>query len=681
MELLRVNDLSVTYRRGPSRVKALDRVALTLVEGETLGIVGESGCGKSTLAFALARLLPRAADVSGDVLLDGDNLVGMGPEELSRVRWTKIAMIFQAAMNALNPVMTVRRQIIEPMLYHRTETDVESASRRAEELFELVGLPISRLDSYPHELSGGMRQRAVMAMSLACRPKLLIADEPTTALDVVIQDQIFLRLNAAKAALGLSLILVSHDIGLVAENCDRVAVMYGGRIVEVGSAREVLNRPRHPYSAILSRATPSLSSNQELVSLPGSAPDLSRPIVACIFEHRCPMSQDICRVADPSFHSFETGHISRCHFAEAVDPAETLKGLHRFERPPGAVITAPAIVARNLSKSFSLKAGLREILTGQRKRLIAVNDVSLEIGRGEAIGVVGESGCGKTTLAMLLAGLERPTSGTIEVSGTSLASLATQQEKAFRRAVQVIFQDPYEALNPRMRIADIVGEPLLIHNIGLDKEDRYRKVLAMLKRVGLLPAEDFALRFPRELSGGQRQRIAIARAMIVEPRVVIADEPLSMLDASVKAGIMALLADFKRDGVSILVITHDLAITKYLCDRIAVMYLGDLVEIGPSDLIVATPRHPYTQRLLDSVPDAGGERSRGVLTDAEPPNAAARPTGCPFHPRCPLATEMCIRERPPLAVIDERLSACWNAELMRDPSKRTAFHASVNYAS
>jgi len=668
--LLDVHNVSVSYR-GPSRtVKAVDCVSFTLARGETLGVVGESGCGKSTLAFALTRLLKPGTHVDGEVYLEGEDLLRADKVALSKMRWTKVAMVFQAAMNAMNPVVTVRQQIIEPMLFHGIAADRREAGRKAADLFELVGLSPSRLDAYPHELSGGMRQRAVLAMSLSCRPKLLIADEPTTALDVVIQDQIFLKINEIRREMGLAVILVSHDIGLIAENCDRIAVMYGGRLIELGPTHEVLNRPRHPYTAALSRATPTLSADRALVALPGSAPDLSQPIQGCVFAHRCPVRQEICLQMEPPPVAVSSEHRTSCHFGKDLVASDVFGRLRQYQQPEPASSTSKVIEVRNLSKVFQLKRSLSDVFRTRQRQLTAVNDVSLDVRRGEVIGIVGESGSGKTTLGMILAGLEQPSGGTVRIDGVEVGPMRGESRKDFHRKVQVVFQDPYDSLNPRHRIDTIIEEPLRIHGIGASATERREMVNSILARVGLTPPESFAARFPAELSGGQRQRVAIARAMVVKPQILIADEPLSMLDASVKAGVMSLLADFKRDGVTILVITHDLSITRYLCDRIGVFYLGNLVELGPAIDVTREPWHPYTKLLLASVPDETRERPRKRLADAEPPSAEKRPSGCPFHPRCSEATDICGTQVPRTFAEGQRESSCWHVDALRTEANR-----------
>lgn len=664
--VLEVDDLCVDYATADGPFRAVDQVSFNLLSGETIGIVGESGCGKSTVGHALMRLVPDSATTSGSVRLGGRDMLSLTYEELLKHRWRHIAMIFQSAMNAFNPVVTVGRQIIEPMKLHGIASGRSDARRRAEMLFDLVGLPMDRLNAYPHELSGGMRQRAIMAMALACSPSVLIADEPTTALDVVVQDQIFLRLEDLKKRFGLSIVLVSHDIGLIAENCDRVGVMYAGRLVEFGNTADVLRRPRHPYSAVLSRATPSLSAvASDLVALPGAPPGPGANRQGCVFVERCPVALPECREIQPPERTTD-GHRTACHIADEINPGLIASRLSRFTAPDPAVESAPILRAKSVSRRFPLSAAA---IFGRRRMLTAVDGVDLGLSPGEVVGLIGESGSGKTTLGMMLTGLEETSDGSIEVNGTSWKTARGRSERALRRSVQVIFQDPYESLNPRMRIGETLEEPLISHGMG-GQEERRQRVRQVLQRVGLTPTADFIRRLPAQLSGGQRQRVAIARAMIVDPRVVIADEPLSMLDASVKAGIMALLADFKRDGVAILIVTHDLSIARYLCDRIAVMYLGRIVELGRAGEVIDTPRHPYTRLLLDSAPDPFIDRSnRRLLPSAEPPNPSQRPSGCAFHPRCAYSVDRCHKEIPQLEPSQHGLAACWRAaEINLSPS-------------
>lgn len=661
MALLEVRDLSMYYRSQRGMTRAVNGVSFSIEANQCLGLVGESGCGKTSVGYTLMRLLPPNGQiVGGSVLLNGQELTSMKETELEHVRWREMAMVFQAAMNALNPVMTVQEQLVEAMLLHRTTPSRREALRRAETLFDLVGLPAARLRNYPHEFSGGMRQRAVIAMSLACQPRLLIADEPTTALDVVVQDQIFLKLQELRRELGLSMLLVSHDIGVIAENCDQVAVMYGGTVVERGPVTQVFAAPRHPYTTLLLRSTPHIFGGAtSLSSLPGSPPDLTVDRQGCIFAHRCPAATDRCREEEPVPQLTDAGQMVACHYAGQIDPNDLLARVPVFEKSTVEVSSETLVEAAQAEKRFTLNSGLLASLLGNRREVHAVNRIDLSIRRGEALGLVGESGSGKTTAAMLLSKLEDLTGGRITFEGADITGMSGNQLKEFRRRVQVVFQDPYESINPRMTIYQVLEEPLIVHGVGETPLDRQRAVYAMMERVGLTPVEEVAAKLPRQLSGGQRQRVAIARAMILKPDFVIADEPLSMLDASVKTGVMALMKEFKDEGVTFLVVTHDLSIARYLCDRVAIMYLGDIVEIGPVDAVVDRPKHPYTRVLLDSVPDPDVRRKRNrFFVEGEPPNPIARPTGCTFHPRCPSATAECAHWSGRLLKLEEQEVAC-----------------------
>ena len=605
MTSLDVRRLSVHYatRRGPAR--AVDRVSFTIERGQVLGLVGESGCGKTTLALALIGLVPDGARVEGEIRFDGRDLVGLPAAALRRLRWKEISMIFQGAMNALNPVHPVGEQIVEAILEHEPEVGERAARARVAALYAAVGLSPDRRDEYPHQYSGGMKQRAVIAMALACGPQLVIADEPTTALDVIVQDRILREIRRIQRERHLSLLYISHDMAVVAETADVVAVMYAGRIVEIGPTAQLFARPVHPYTGALMASSPSLHGpRRRLVWLPGVPPDLVDPPPACPFHPRCPRATAECAVEDPPLVPHRDGLVAACWHPLPPDGAvATVAAALGAEAPAGgpARPAAPLVEVADARKRFPVG---RSRLFGARTFVQAVDGVSLEIRTGETLGLVGESGSGKTTLGRLIVRLDEPSGGQfrLRLDGTA-ADLGAIDRRAFRRHVQMIFQDPYESLNPRMPLGRIVAEPLDV--LGLERRGpaREARVARMIERVGLSPAASFAHRYPHELSGGQRQRVAIARAMIVEPRVVVADEPTSMLDVSIRAGIIDLLLDLGRDGgIGYLYITHDLAVARYLCERIAVMCRGRLVEVGPTEALLAEPLHPYTQALIAAVP-------------------------------------------------------------------------------
>jgi peptide/nickel transport system ATP-binding protein len=599
--LLEVKGLSVHYATRGRIVRAVDDVSFSLPEGRVLGVVGESGCGKTTTALALMGLLPDTARISGQIVFDGRDLVPLSQEELRRVRWREISMIFQGAMNALTPVYTVGEQIVEAIVAHEPQVSERDARARVAELYEAVGLSPDRRDDYPHQYSGGMKQRAVIAMSLACDPKLVIADEPTTALDVMVQDRILRELRRIQRERQQSMLYISHDMAVVAGVADTVAVMYAGKLVEIGPTASIYSRPVHPYTGALMASTPSLTGpRRRLVSLPGAPPNLGDAPSGCPFHPRCPNAGQRCVEQHPPLELHRDGLVAACWF-----PLPAEGGIGRIEAAFGvaapesvAPAVTPLVSVDQVNKIFAVG---KTLLRKPRRHVHAVKDVTLSIARGEAFGLVGQSGSGKTTLGRLIVGLETPTAGRLQFqfNGTPM-DVGAIDRRELRRQVQMIFQDPYESLNPRMTIGRIVAEPLDVLAIG-DRATRHAKVERILERVGL-PAQVFADRYPHELSGGQRQRVAVARAMVVEPSFVVADEPTSMLDVSVRAGIIDLLLGFKREGVSYLYVTHDLAVARYICDRIAVMHEGRIVEMGATEDVLQNPKDSYTRDLIAAVP-------------------------------------------------------------------------------
>ncbi|HBY93958.1 MAG: ABC transporter ATP-binding protein [Ardenticatenaceae bacterium] len=649
--LLEVRDLRMQYETSGGLIHAVDGISFSVAPHQAIGLVGESGCGKSSVARSILRLLPENGQiVGGEVLFEGENLLALSEEQMRRVRWKQVAMIFQSAMNALNPVLPLGEQLVEALEAH-TPVEHPEALKRAGELLGMVGIARERMASYPHEMSGGMRQRAIIAMSLMCNPKLIIADEPTTALDVVMQAQILREIKTLQRQLGLGLVLITHDIYVVSQVCDTVAVMYGGEIVEQGPVDSVFGSPTHPYTAALLRSCPNVRGpKRDLVALRGSPPDLVAPPAGCRFAPRCPSRQDVCEQPVPTV-ALQADRTSLCHFAGSLDFDTARFPVVQHEQK--AVVSNETLVrATGLQKRFPVRTGLLASLIGGKRQFVhAVDGVDFEIRRGEILGLVGESGCGKTTTGMILSLLESPTSGAVSFDGAELHTLARRDLVTFRRRVQPIFQDPYESINPRMRVLDVIGEPLAIHSIGASPAERRARVFEMLDLVGLKPPEDFVGKFPHQLSGGQRQRVAIARAMILHPELVVADEPVSMLDASARSGVMQLMLELCRKlAVSYLLITHDLAIARYMCDRIAIMYLGRVVEIGPTEELIANPQHPYTRILLSAVPTAHTDLAGGELEIVgEPPNPIHIPSGCRFHTRCPVAQHpICSQEIPRL---------------------------------
>mgnify|MGYP001236180641 CR=1 FL=1 len=652
--LLDVRDLAIHYRTGAGPVQAVDGIDFSVAPGEALGLVGESGCGKTTAAKAMLKLLPPNGEIPrGRIDFAGRDLVPLTGEDMRRVRWKEIAWISQAAMNALDPVYRVGDQILEAMQAH-IKIDKTEGWARAEELFRAVGLDPSRLRAYPHEMSGGMKQRAVIAMAMALEPQLLIADEPTTALDVVTQAQILARLAKLRRERGMALLFITHDISVVVQTCDRVAVMYGGKIMETGPVRQVFGEPFHPYTMGLTNAFPTLEGAQrELISIPGTPPDLLRPPGGCRFAERCPFATERCRAEEPARHEVGPGRFSACHYPDRVEEfrrtaatneawAEVGRRLNEevavASRTPRAE-TDEVLRVEGLVKHFPLPGGF---FGKSEAKVHAVDGIDLTLQAGEILGLAGESGSGKTTTGEMLVRLQEPTDGRILSEGTDIAHLKGAGLKAFRRRAQMVFQDPYQTLNPRFTIQDIVGEPLKIHALATGSERRARVVQA-LERAGLKPAATYMERFPHELSGGQRQRVAIARAIVLEPRFIVADEPVSMLDVSIRAGVLNLMRHFRDAmGISFVYVSHDLPTIRYVADRTAIMYLGEIVEVGPTETVIAERKHPYTQLLLDASPEPDPAVEKPPLESAgEIPSAIDLPNGCRFHNRCPLATPDC----------------------------------------
>lgn len=657
--LLRVQDLAVHYRTASGPVRAVDGIDFSIRPGEALGLVGESGCGKTTAAKAMLRLLPPNGEIpTGGIHFAGRDLVPLDEEAMRRVRWKEISWISQAAMNALDPVYRIGDQIVEAMQAH-IQIDKKAAWAHAETLFKAVGIDMARLSAYPHEMSGGMKQRAVIAMAMALDPKLVIADEPTTALDVVTQAQILARFGRLRREHGMALLFITHDISVVVQTCDRVAVMYGGKIMETGPVREVFRTAAHPYTMGLTNAFPTLEGAQrELISIPGTPPNLLAPPAGCRFAERCPFAEERCRVEEPPMHPVGPDRFTKCHFPDRAEEFRAVAATNEAWEKVGLRLHEPMIPAvprrqlestekvfevRGLKRHFVSSAGFfSSLFSNDVTTVHAVDGIDFDLRKGEILGLAGESGSGKTTTAEMLVKLQEVTEGEILFDGIDVAHLSGKGLKAFRRAAQMVFQDPYQTLNPRFTISDIVAEPLKIH--GLAKgEELQRRVVEALERAGLKPAATYFDRFPHELSGGQRQRVAIARAIVLEPRFVVADEPVSMLDVSIRAGVLNLMRRFRDEmGISFVYVSHDLPTIRYVADRTAIMYLGEIVEIGPTEEIVSKRSHPYTRLLLDASPEPDPDVIKPPLEAAgEIPSASEPPNGCRFHTRCPFATPVC----------------------------------------
>ena len=833
--LLDIQDLRTEIRLRRATVHAIDGVSLTVAPGECLGIVGESGSGKTMTALSIMRLLPGGGEVvGGQIFVDGTDVAALSEAGMEDVRGNLIGMIFQDPLTSLNPTMNIGDQIAESVRLHRGASK-QAALERAVEVLGLVGMPrpAERVAQYPHQLSGGMRQRVMIAMALANEPKLLIADEPTTALDVTIQKQILELIDSLRRRLGMSVILVTHDLGVIAGTADRVAVMYAGRIVETGTTASLFANPRHPYTEALFEALPERAvvvaegsgevggrAGRRLYNIPGQPPDLTAPPHGCKFAPRCRYVREECRQTEPPLTDMDGTHAFRCFFpvgrnVDAGVPAHDLEGLQSVgdfhdqstgiqdqnpEEPPRGPIqkargsdgglggyfhrrtsgrsgemssAAPAspetgdvhddgdtdspslgsgsgsasgsgsgsgtavgasgsvgqeqdgsaagdrpgtesapvgaagtgtgtaggaaarggagaatvvagngavrggstspgdtvLVVSHLVKNFTVTAGA--VLQRRVGEVSAVADVSFEIPTGSTFGMVGESGCGKTTVGRLIVGLEKPSAGSIVLGGRDLASLPWRERRRQARLVQMMFQDSYASMDPRMRVGTILREPMIIQRDG-NRSSQTKRVSAMLDEVGLPAAA--AERYPHEFSGGQRQRLGLARALMLRPSMIVADEPVSALDVSIQAQILNLMLDLQREhGLTYLFISHDLSVVRYMADAIGVMYLGKLVEVGPADSVYSTPVHPYTRGLIDTVPvaDPALERAKenqGVR--GELPSAVAPPSGCRFRTRCPRAQDLCAAEEPPLRpfTADGHLAACHFPLYEPDPS-------------
>jgi len=722
--VLDIQDLSTHIKLTSSVVQAVGNIDLHVDAGETLGIVGESGCGKSMTGLSIMGLLPPGGSiVGGSIKLNDRELVGLKDEDLRRLRGNEIAMIFQDPLTSLDPTKTIGYQVAEPVRLHKNASKAEALDR-AVEVLSLVGLPRpkERLGDYPHQLSGGLRQRVMIAMALANEPKLLIADEPTTALDVTIQAQILALLRDLKDRMGMAMLLITHDMGVIAGHADRVNVMYAGRVVETAEVNNLFNEMHHPYTQALLASIPQLDQDarKALHAIPGLPPDLAHPPQGCRFAARCSRATDKCRAEEPSLagktfeHSFSCWHpvdgplalvvigeagpdaastglvapdaesmnqaaaagevpyVADAALPDAAadtgtgepvtpeQPAVVAAGLEVTpdgrlavtERAVEAAATngdgaAPLLEIRSLVKEYPVTAGA--ILQRKVAAVHAVSDVSFSVPAGTTFGLVGESGCGKTTIGKMIVALERPSSGAVTLGGVDVSKLRGGELRRKRRDLQLMFQDPHSSLDPRMRVGTIIGEPLAVQHLGSKRAQRDR-VFELLGEVGL--PRNAVERYPHEFSGGQRQRIGLARALTLNPRLIVADEPVSALDVSIRAQVLNLMKRLQAShGLTYVVISHDLAVVKYMADRIGVMYLGKLVELGSAQDIYERAAHPYTAGLIATipVPKPTTERAKkGVAIKGELPSPVNPPSGCRFRTRCQFAQERCAAEEPKL---------------------------------
>ena len=686
--VLEVENLTTEFHLRRSTVVAVDDVSFHVEEGECVGVVGESGCGKTTTGLSVMRLLPNVGHITGgSVRVLGRDVVPLSEKDMCQIRGNDIGMIFQDPLTSLNPTMTIGRQIAESVRLHRGASKAE-ARQRALEVLALVEMPRprERLDAYPHQLSGGLRQRVMIAMALACEPKLLIADEPTTALDVTIQAQILDLIDDLRQQMKMAVVLITHDMGVIAGRTDRVLVMYAGKIVEEAPTLEMFTAMRHRYSEALLAAVPKLDQDASvpLRSIAGLPPDLSQPMHRCRFAPRCRFSRERCWEVEPELERATGGsptHLVACFYpvgtgeehASAAAEAAVASGdvvLGAEIGPDGSVLTdhrtraerlehQPVLLEiEHLVKEFPVTSGA--LLQRRVGSVKAVSDVSFTIRKGETFGLVGESGCGKTTIGRLTVALERADSGRIVFEGDDIRRLHGKALRAMRRDMQLMFQDPYASLDPRMRVGTILREPFVAQGIG-NSAERAQKVGALLQEVGLSPKAGEL--YPHEFSGGQRQRIGLARALALEPRLIVADEPVSALDVSIQAQILNLLKELQsRHDLTYIVISHDLAVVKYVADTMGVMYLGKLVEIGPAQRVYEKTVHPYTRALIDAIPEPDVARARTKRKGhirGELPSALNPPSGCRFRTRCPFAQDICAEEEPPLRPFgSSHLAAC-----------------------
>jgi peptide/nickel transport system ATP-binding protein len=678
--ILQVRNLEIKYHTREGILTAIHNASFEVQRGQIVGVVGESGCGKSTVASAVMRLLPPNGEISnGQILFQGEDLTKLNVEEMRQYRGRNLSMIFQDAMTSLNPVFSIEHQMLDAQRAHLApdEDGSEKALRkRAVEMLDRIGIPdaADRIKEYPHQFSGGMRQRIMIAMALLSNPSLLVADEPTSALDVTLEAQILELICGLRDDFDTSLLYITHDLGVIAQICDRVIVMYAGNIVEAGDVLPIFEHPKHPYTQALLRSHPSRRMRgKRLRTIPGVVPSLRDLPPGCKFAPRCRLARVICREQEPDYWQVDQQSVL-CHSyapkwkgPNAASTVEEAPSEPRVDAVTGAELEPESkpsesvlIKTSGLHKHFRDNVGLLGQILGQEASTVkAVHGVDVAIRKGETLGLVGESGSGKTTLARTILRLTDPTMGKIVVLGKEISELPDREVRPLRSRMQMIFQDPTSSLSPRMKASSLLMEPYVIHNVPESERKDPEELLAM---VGLAPEQ--LDKYPHQLSGGQARRLGIARALALEPDIIMADEPTAGLDVSVAAGLLNLLKDLRdRLNLTYIIITHNLNVIGFISDRVAVMYLGRIVELADAEALFETPQHPYTEALLSAIPvpdpTARGREDR-IILKGEIPSPRNPPSGCPFHPRCRYAEERCREELPELRSLtgNGRLIAC-----------------------
>jgi len=633
--LLQVKNLKTYFNVGINKVaRAIDGISFNLEEGKTLAIVGESGCGKTQTAFSIIRLIANNGfHPSGEIYFNKRKLSNLTELEMQSIRGNDISMIFQEPMTSLNPLYRIGNQLEEPLYQHR-KIAKGPARKLAIELLNQVGIPDphKRLDCFPHELSGGMKQRVMIAMALACKPKLLIADEPTTALDTTIQAQVLKLMSDLQKETGMSILLITHDMGIVNQIADDICIMYAGRIAEKGSRDNILKNMAHPYTRHLMNSIPKVKDTGFILNtLPGMVSEATDYGTGCLFTERCSQAMDICKKIDSPQYTIQPNHFTFCHLYEHGKLPQEIAMPGSIKSPERSTENKSILSIKALRTWFPVRKGVFLRIANYIK---AVDNVDLEIQKGSTLALVGESGCGKTTLGESILKLTGETQGEVIFEGLDIMKLNNTELKKIRNQMQIVFQDPMGSLSPRMTVEDIVGEGLQVHSKDMGLIERRKKTEDVLNEVGL-PKSSIS-RYPHEFSGGQRQRIAIARALILEPRFLVLDEPTSALDVCVQAQVLNLFKELQaKRKLTYLFITHNLGVVRYMADKVAIMYLGKIVENGSTNEIFQNPKHPYTKSLLESIPDIAIRKAFQLIT-GDVPSPLNPPTGCHFHPRCPI---------------------------------------------